>query len=74
MQDLEVFPPEQIKALALPVAKEKKKLKRIEKPIHKQAFAFYYSLGESRTLARVAQEFGVKESAVEAWSSYFNWK
>jgi hypothetical protein len=53
---------------------EKKKPTRIEKEHHKQALAFYYSLGKDRTLAKVAEVFGVKESLVLNWSSAFGWK
>jgi len=53
---------------------ERKKPTRIEKEHHKQALAFYYSLGKYRTLARVAEVFGVKESLVLNWSSVFGWK
>ena len=54
--------------------KERKKPARIEKEHHKQAFAYYYALGDNRTLAKVAEEFKVKESLVLNWSSSFEWK
>ncbi len=45
----------------------------IERPIHKQALAYYFSLGASRTLAQVAEHFKRKPSIVSAWSSAFSW-
>ena len=56
-------------ALACIDGEEKRKPTRIEKEHHKQALAFYYSLGKDRTLAKVAEAFGVKESLVLNWSS-----
>lgn len=63
-----------IPARATPENKRPKRITRIEGEVHKAAFAFYYSLGQDRTLERVAQEFGVKRSAVVVWSSNFHWK
>jgi len=75
---VEVLPPEETQVQIVPAAvvpaPTKKKPKRIERELQKQALGFYYSLGDSRTLARVAQEFKVKESLVISWSSAFNWK
>jgi hypothetical protein len=45
----------------------------IERPIHKQALAYYLALGPSRTLAQVAQNFKRKQSIINAWSASFKW-
>ena len=41
---------------------------------HKQAFEYYYSLGENRGLRKVAQKFNVTLTAVANWSRAFNWQ
>lgn len=40
---------------------------------HKEAFEFYYGLGQERSLERVARQFGVSNVAAENWSRSFNW-
>jgi hypothetical protein len=52
----------------------KKKPDRVEKEIHRKALAFYFALGPTRTLARVAQEFKLKEATILNWSATFGWK
>ena len=61
-------------AEVLPAIPEKKKPKRFERDLHRQALAFYFGLGESRSLTLVAEKFQVKESRVISWSRTFNWK
>ena len=46
----------------------------VENDAQKRAFAFYYSLGAERTLAKVAEMFGVVEGTVKNWSAVFGWK
>ena len=46
----------------------------LEKESHKQIFAYYFALGKMRTLAKVAEHFGIKETLVEKYSSVFSWK
>lgn len=41
---------------------------------HKLAFDFYYNLGPTRNIDKVAEEFKVSRTAVGNWSSKFNWK
>lgn len=41
---------------------------------HREAFEYYYSLGEKRNLSLVAQEYGVNLRAVKKWSVAFNWQ
>lgn len=41
---------------------------------HKEAFQFYYSLGEKRKCPQVAQEFAVSTNSVKKWSKAFNWQ
>jgi hypothetical protein len=53
---------------------EKKKPKLIEKEIHRAALSYYFLLGKDRSLAKVAEHFGVKLSYVERWSTIFGWK
>ena len=41
---------------------------------HRDAFEFYYSLGDSRSLPQVAQRFTVSERSVKKWSRVFGWQ
>ncbi len=71
------FPSSSSESLIVPESpdgEEKKKPARMEKEHHKQAFAYYFSLGKDRTLAKVAEMYGVKESLVLNWSYSFEWK
>jgi len=45
-----------------------------EKLKHKEAFEYYYSLGENRGLRKVAQKFNKTLTAVANWSKAFNWQ
>ena len=59
--------------------KEKRKgssLQTIKKETlkHKEAFEFYYSLGDVRSYQKVAEEYGVTLKAVAQWSKSFNWQ
>jgi len=45
-----------------------------EKLKHKEAFEYYYSLGENRGLRKVAQKFNITLTAVANWSKAFNWQ
>lgn len=40
---------------------------------HFEAFEYYYGLGEGRKLSHVAKKFGVSTTAVEKWSTEFQW-
>lgn len=39
-----------------------------------KAFEYYYSLGESRSYAKIATEFNVSPSTVKSWGRSFGWK
>lgn len=52
----------------------KKKPDRLEREVHKKAFAHYFALGPTRTIKKVAEEFKLRESTVLVWSSVFSWK
>jgi len=39
-----------------------------------QAFEYYWGLGNTRTLKKVAEYFGVSQRTVENWSMSFNWR
>lgn len=41
---------------------------------HKEAFEFYYSLGDERSLEKVSQKYTVSIPAVKKWSKAFNWQ
>jgi hypothetical protein len=41
---------------------------------HKEAFEYYYSLGENRSLPQVAQRFTVSTTSLKKWSGSFNWQ
>lgn len=46
----------------------------IEKLKHRDAFEYYYALGESRTQQEVANRFKCSKRAVEKWSVAFQWQ
>lgn len=41
---------------------------------HKEAFEYYYSLGDNRSLPQVAQKFTVSTTSLKKWSGAFNWQ
>lgn len=45
-----------------------------ETPKHKEAFRKYYNLGNSRTLASLADHFGITERTAKQWSREFHWQ
>jgi len=45
-----------------------------EKLKHKEAFEYYYSLGEKRSLKKVALQYTCSIPAVKKWSIAFNWQ
>lgn len=45
-----------------------------EKRVHAAAFEHYYSLGDDRTLSKVAKYMKVTEQTVQKWSSKFKWQ
>jgi uncharacterized protein YjcR len=47
---------------------------KTEKLKHKEAFEYYYSLGDKRTLKQVAEKFEVSDNSARKWSHYFNWQ
>ena len=40
----------------------------------KEAFEYYYSLGDKRSLQQVAKKFTVSETSARKWSAAFNWQ
>ena len=44
-----------------------------EQEHHKKAFEYYYTLGESRSLPKVAARLGVSLASVKLWSRSFDW-
>ena len=40
----------------------------------KQAFDFYYKLGDKRSWYRVAQEFGVAGPTIKSWAEKYDWQ
>lgn len=40
----------------------------------KEAFEYFYVLGEKRTLKKVADHFGVTQRTVQNWSAWFHWR
>lgn len=64
----------QPKVRVIEQAPGKEKPGRIEREIHHRAFAFYFALGPTRTLAKVAQEFNLKDATALNWSATFGWK
>lgn len=41
---------------------------------HREAFEYYYSLGDTRTLPQVNQKFKVSLTSIKRWSGSFNWQ
>jgi len=41
---------------------------------HREAYEYYYQLGESRNLKKVAEQFKVILTTAENWSKSFNWQ
>ena len=41
---------------------------------HQEAFDFYYSLGEDRSYAKVAEQFNVSIGTVAKWAGSFSWQ
>lgn len=50
------------------------KIIKTETARHREAFEFYYGLGQERSLAKVATQYGVSEQAVADWSGSFGWQ
>jgi len=46
---------------------------KVETLRHREAFNYYYLLGEKRSRAKVARRFGVSEMAVRKWIASFDW-
>lgn len=40
----------------------------------KEAFEYYYLLGETRTLKKVSQKFNISIQTAKRWSTVYNWK
>lgn len=41
---------------------------------HREAFEYYYSLGENRGYREVAQKFDISLTAIGKWGKAFNWQ
>ena len=41
---------------------------------HREAFDFYYSLGNLRNYPKVAQQFQVSPTSIKKWATSFDWK
>lgn len=41
---------------------------------HKEAFEYYYKLGDKRSYPQVADKFTVSETSIKVWSANFDWK
>lgn len=46
----------------------------IETLRHKEAFEYYYKLGDKRSLVQVKQKFSVSEVSVNKWNKLFGWQ
>jgi len=46
----------------------------IETLRHKEAFEYYYSLGDKRSYPQVALKFTVSKTSLKKWAKAFNWK
>src|SRR5690606_29273640 len=52
---------------------KRKELKQKENPIQRKAFEYYLSLGENRSVKKVAEKFSYSPKTVYTWSSRFKW-
>lgn len=41
---------------------------------HKEAFEYYYSLGDNRSYPKVALKFTVSKTSIKKWAKNFNWQ
>ena len=41
---------------------------------HQEAFEYYYTLGEKRSITTVSHKYNVSRPAVAKWSGAFNWQ
>jgi len=41
---------------------------------HREAFEYYYSLGEKRSYPKVASKFTVSRTSIKKWAKAFNWQ
>ena len=46
----------------------------IERPKHIEAFEYYYSLGNKRTLKKVSEKYSCSIPNIKKWSRAFNWQ
>jgi len=46
----------------------------IETLRHKEAFEYYYSLGDKRSCHKVGIKFAISRQSIEKWAKNFNWK
>ena len=81
---VEVLPPEetptQIMLATVPVPTvaagptQGKKPVLLEKDMHRAMLAYYFTLGQGRTLSKVAEHFGKTQAMIEKFSHVFGWK
>ncbi len=45
-----------------------------ETQVHRDAFAFYWACGRSRSLSRVARRFGISKQSATHWNGSFGWQ
>ena len=45
-----------------------------EKLKHKKAYDYYYSLGDKKTLTKVARKFNKSKQTITKWNKAFNWQ
>jgi hypothetical protein len=41
---------------------------------HKEAFEYYYSLGDKRSYPQVSDKFTVSQTSIKKWASNFSWQ
>ena len=41
---------------------------------HKEAFEYYYSLGDKKSITEVARKFTLSRASISKWSKAFNWQ
>ena len=41
---------------------------------HREAFEYYYSLGDKRSYPKVASKFTVSRTSIKKWAKAFNWQ
>jgi hypothetical protein len=71
---IEPQPPQEVHKIHTVHRKNSKYVPQVEKPVHREMFAYYASLGKNRNLQKVAKQFGKSVELIAAISRAFSWQ